>query len=47
MPGDQLGLGFGAIKRGLQAGLGQVVGGGVGFDTAQPHGEHGALVVTE
>ncbi|MDT4842900.1 hypothetical protein FQZ97_768150 [compost metagenome] len=47
MPGDPFGLTLGPLQRGLQAGEGQVVGGGVGFDAVQAHTEHGALVIAE
>jgi len=44
---DLPGLLFGALKGGLQAGKGNVVGRGVGFDTVETHGEHGAFVVAQ
>jgi hypothetical protein len=35
---------FGALERRLQTGQGHVMGGRIGLDTVDPHGEHGALV---
>ncbi len=42
--GHQPGVVFGAFEGALQAGLGQVVGGGVGFDAVEPHGQHRPFV---
>ena len=38
---------FGALKGGLQARQGNVVGRRVGFHTVETHGEHGAFVVVQ
>lgn len=47
VPGDPLGLPFGLLQGGLQAGRGEIVGGGVGFHAVQPYAEHGAAVLAE
>jgi len=44
MGGDDPGLLLGAVQGGLQAALRQVVGGGVGFHAAHPHGQHRPFV---
>ena len=44
---NQLSLCLGTFQGCLQAGLRQVIGGGVGFDTLEPHREHRALIVIE
>ncbi|MNZ69537.1 hypothetical protein D3C78_878410 [compost metagenome] len=47
VPGDLPGQRLGVLQGALQAGLGQVGGGGIGFHAIHPHGEHGALVLAE
>ena len=44
---DKPGLLFSALKGGLQAGKGNIVGRGVGFHAVETHGEHGAFVMAQ
>lgn len=44
---DPPGLLFGTLEGRLQAGQGNIVGGRVGFDTVEAHGEHGAFVAAQ
>ena len=44
---ESTGLLLGFLQCGLQAGLGQVVGGGIGFDAVDPNGQHRAFVTAQ